>query len=122
MGVYCYTRRKDKISVHGMDIVRFAYAYKEHWGSSSSRTVNRLHTLAEKAYDTTSECKFAVAADGFAKAKEYSLPIYQLSNQGITSFLEEPKCLNEETNKWEPKVVGYLRKIGRDYYITKEAA
>lgn len=121
MGVYCYTRRKDMITVDGLNIVRFAYAYKQHWDSSSNRTVNRLHTMAEKATDATYDAKYAVMADGFHLAKTGALPIYEMARSGIEYCAEELNCYDEETKTWKPKIVGYLRKVGRKFIIVKEA-
>lgn len=60
MGIYCYTMRKDVKEVNGMRIGRFAYAFKDGWGASRTRTAQRLFSFAEKARDALPDIEYIV--------------------------------------------------------------
>ena len=118
MGIYCYTLRKDVREVDGITIGRFQYAYKEGWGSSSSRTAKRLHAFAEKAVYANPNISYGICADSFNNAAENEIPIYELPDQ-CSAFLDQPRIFNRETLKTEVKVFGYLVKEGRSFKINK---
>lgn len=119
MGIYCYTMRKDVKEVNGMKIGRFAFAFKDGWGASQSRTAKRLYAFAEKARWELPDIEYIVQADNFNDAAKWELPVYKI-NKNVDSCMEEPRFYNEETKRFEAIVVGYLTKVGREFIFTKK--
>jgi hypothetical protein len=110
MGVYVYTRRAETREIDGKTIGRFAFAYKCHsyWRgdpgyASYQRRVALTESLGERACGAR-DVRLAIVGD-FKDAASDRLPVFSVS-PNLSSYYD--------TSSPGP-VVGYIRKVGRQY-------
>ncbi len=112
MAIYQYTLRADTKVVDGIEIGRYGYAYKE---SSSLRkfpgssATAAIESKGEDAAHRHRHVRHFIMADSFKTAADDSYAVIEIDR--------EPSAVRSGFGM-EPKIVGYLKRSGRNYYLT----
>jgi hypothetical protein len=105
MGVYCYTRRKELRTVDGITMVRFAFAYKDHFWEKQTPVQARKHAAAARAYDETDKIKYGVVGD-WADATKEGMRVFRITDE--ESYFMDTRSHED---------IGFVHRKGRKWYI-----